>query len=456
MFQMTTRFVADATGARLVGDPSVPLSAVVTDSRSTVPGCLFVALKGERFDGNGFVTSAFEQGAAAALCSSLPEQPAGPVLLVSDPGRAFLDLAHAWRMRFQIPVIGVTGSVGKTTTKQMIACVLSQRFETAATQGNFNNEVGLPTTVLALREEHQAAVFEMGMNHFGEISRLSRCAQPTLAVITNVGTAHMEQLGSRDGILRAKLEIVDGLAPNGALLVNGDEPLLWEKRNSLPCPVLTFGLSNPSCDFYADQITELPDGSTSFRMRGTGCDAAVIPTVGQHNVSNALCAAAVGHLLGLESEEIAAGLAVFKNAPMRQSIRKYGTITVIADCYNANPDSMQAALAVLHNRTGRRIAVLGDMLELGAHADKLHRQVGLQAARSADILYCCGSFASDYVQGAIEGGMAAEQVHGFLDLEMLCAALGPALLPGDQLLLKGSRGSRMERAMTLLFEGEHQ
>lgn len=456
MIQMTAGFVANATGAKLVGDPAVLLSTVVTDSRAIRPGCLFVALRGERFDGNDFVIAAFEQGASAALCSRLPACPAGPIMLVADPNGAFLDLARAWRSGFSIPVVGVTGSVGKTTTKQMITQVLSQRFLTASTQGNFNNEVGLPVTVLALREEHQAAVFEMGMNHFREISRLTRCAQPTVAVITNIGTAHMEQLGSREGILQAKLEIVEGLQPDGVLLVNGDEPLLWEKRGTLPCKVLTFGLANTACDFFADQIEELPDGSTAFHMRGTGCDSAAIPTAGRHNVANALCAAAVGHLLGLAGEEIAAGLAEFENAPMRQSIRKYGTITVIADCYNANPDSMQAALAVLRSRNGRRIAVLGDMLELGADSGKLHWQVGLQTAYSADILYCCGIFAGDYTQGALEGGMAADQVRGFSDLEALCAALRPVLLPGDQLLLKGSRGARMERALTLLFEGEHQ
>lgn len=414
---------------------------VCFDTRSIRAGQLFVAVIGAR-DGHDFVAEALAKGAAAVLASKpLPENI--PAIYTKDTVRAMQDIAWAYRQTLSCRCIGVTGSVGKTTTKEMIAAVLQTARKTAKTEGNFNNNIGLPVTVLDIPRDCQAAVLEMGMNHFGEISLLTRIAQPDIAVITNIGTAHIEYLGSREGILRAKLEIVEGLRPNGTLLLNGDDDLLSAAAKNYNA--LTFGFAE-GCDIRADDLHTADDGM-SFRVTAFGQSFSVyLPLRGRHHVTDALAAVGVGILCGLTSEEIADGLRNFRNTGMRQRILTLNGATVIEDCYNAGPESMQAALRVLSEYDGRKIAVLGGMLELGDYAAEKHREVGSAAAKAADLLFAYGENSEKYVEAA-EGLSYAET---FTTHEELADALRRTMRQGDVLLIKGSRGMHMERVLALL------
>ncbi|MCI8497349.1 MAG: UDP-N-acetylmuramoyl-tripeptide--D-alanyl-D-alanine ligase, partial [Clostridiales bacterium] len=360
--KMSFKEAAEALGLDAAKEGS--FSDVCIDSRKVTPGCLFAAIKGEHFDGNDFVQSAVNDGAAGLLVSRNAGEMGVPVLQVEDTVQGLMTLAAAYRNHFDIPVAGVTGSVGKTTTKEMIACVLSERYGTLKTEGNFNNEIGLPLTLFRMEEGTQAAVIEMGMSNFGEISRLSRCTRPTLAVITKIGVSHMETLGSQAGILKAKMEIIDGLKPGAPLLVNGDDPFL-QNVQAQGHPVYRFGVENEQCDFIAENV-QTEAFCTRFTLRRKGEEAldVVLPAVGMHNVLNAAAAFGAGILLGVTPEEAVRGLSRYIPSGMRQRVVICDGITVIEDCYNASPDSMQASLSVLERfpHPGKRVAVLGDML----------------------------------------------------------------------------------------------
>ena len=413
------------------------------DSRKLRPGELFVAVTGAR-NGHAFIPDALEKGAAAVLVSE-PVREDIPAINVSDTVTALQDIARGYRESLSLRVVGVTGSVGKTTTKEMIAAVLGTTYRTQKTPENFNNGLGLPVTVLSLDRADEAAVLEMGMNHFGEIALLTRIAQPDIAVITNIGTMHMENLGSREGILQAKLEILEGLRPGGLAVFNGDNDLLSSVAEQYHA--VTFGLGAKN-DVRAEHITTEND-ITHFTADAFGTSMEItLPAVGEHNILNALAAIAVGLKCGVAPERIESGLADFHNTGMRQHIYNCRGVKIIEDCYNAGPESMEAAFGVLGSYPGRKIAALGGMLELGPLAPQAHYRVGTLAAQTADVLFAYGANSEQTVRGALDAGM--KNAKYFESHEKLAQALKAELRAGDNLLVKGSRGMKMERVLQLL------
>lgn len=415
------------------------------DTRRLQTGELFVALVGAR-NGHAYARAAMEKGAAAVLASEALDADI-PAIYVGDTEKALQEIAKKRREMLSLCCVGITGSVGKTTTKEMIAAVLETVFVTQKTAENFNNGIGLPVTVLGIKETCEAAVLEMGMNHFGEISVLTRIAQPDIAVITNIGTMHIENLGSREGILRAKLEILEGLRPNGIAVFNGDDALL--RREAAKYHALTFGCGEENT--VRAHHVHVGETQTFFTAKGFGKEFSVsLPVAGEHYVPDALAAITVGLQCGISPEKIAAALADFRNTGMRQKRYDRDGLHIIEDCYNAGPESMRAALKVLQAAHGRRIAVLGGMLELGDFAPQAHFEVGQAAAGAADILLAYGANGEEYVRGAQAAGM--EDARCFPTHEALTEALCEAVRPQDTLLVKGSRGMKMERVLQLLFD----
>lgn len=413
------------------------------DSRNLQAGELFVAVTGAR-NGHDFIPDALEKGAAAVLVSESVREGI-PAIYVSDTVTALQDIARGYRESLSLRVVGVTGSVGKTTTKEMIAAVLGTTYRTQKTPENFNNGLGLPVTVLRLDRDDEAAVLEMGMNHFGEIALLTRIAQPDIAVITNIGTMHMENLSSREGILQAKLEILEGLRPGGLAVFNGDNDLLSSVAEQYHA--VTFGLGAKN-DVRAEHITTEND-ITHFTADAFGTSMEItLPAVGEHNILNALAAIAVGLKCGVAPERIESGLAGFRNTGMRQHIYDCRGVKIIEDCYNAGPESMEAAFGVLGSYPGRKIAALGGMLELGELAPQAHYRVGTLAAQTADVLFAYGANSEQTVRGALDAGM--KNAKYFESHEELAQALKAELRAGDNLLVKGSRGMKMERVLRLL------
>ena len=443
--------IATFCGAKLCGiDPELNVSGISTDSRTICAGELFVALRGENFDGHDYIAKARERGAACVL-SSRGNIGSG-TLEVEDTLLALQQIAAGYRKKFPVKVTAITGSVGKTTTKEMTAAVLGVKFNTLKTEGNLNNTIGVPLSVLKLGREHEAAVFEMGMNHFGEISQSTRAALPDVAVISNIGTAHIEFLGSREGILRAKLEIAEGLPEDGVLILNGDEPLLWEKKAGLGFRTVYFGIENENSDIRAENIRESTEGSTFDIVCGEGSFSVRVPAAGRHNVMNALAAAAVGREYGMDFDDVARGLDIFENVGMRQRIYTKDGYRIIDDCYNANPESMSAALGVLAEvAEGRKIAVLGDMLELGSYSEQAHRELGRLAAEKADIIFFFGSEVRFSLEEAEKSGGCVAEIYD--DRERLTWELMKLAVSGDTVLFKGSRGMKLEEVRKI-FCGE--
>ena len=417
------------------------------DSRKIEKGQLFVALQGAR-DGHDFIPKAMEMGAAAVLCSR--EVGDYPAIIVDDPRIALGDIARAERKRIGMKVVGITGSVGKSTTKEMIACVLGSTYKVAKTPANHNNDIGMPMAVLAIPEDTEVAVLEMGMNHFREIAYLTAIAQPDVAVIINIGTMHIEHLGSQEGILKAKLEILEGMDKNGTVLLNGDDTLLWNAQPQLNRPVTYFGTENPDCDVKGADVKQ--DGKGLHFT--ASCGEIVLPLEGEHYVSDALAAISVGMTMGVSNEKICSSLAAFRNLSGRQEILEAKGYTIIKDCYNAGPESMAAALTVLGSKAGRRIAVLGDMLELGVCTQAEHYRVGRIAAENADFVLAYGPNSSRIINGCLTGGMPDTAVGAFEDRVELVSMLKRIAKPGDTLLFKGSHGMHMEIALDLFLKDE--
>ena len=419
------------------------------DSRSVKPGQLFVALEGVR-DGHDFIPAALAAGAAAVLCSHSGGD--FPAIVVKDTRKALGDIAREERKRLNVKVVGVTGSVGKSTTKEMIVGILSQKYRTGKTPVNHNNDIGMPMAILALPEDTEVAVLEMGMNHFGEMAYLTSIAAPDIAVITNIGTMHIEHLGSREGILHAKLEILQGLRPGGHLIYNGDEPLLWNLRGSGSTAPHYFGLENPACDVKGS-VRQEAEGCTELAVTaGEESFQVCLPVEVRHFVSDALAAVAVARLLEVPVEGIRQGLAGFRSMEGRQEIYEAGGYTIIRDCYNAGPESMAASLTVLGKKNGRRIAVLGDMLELGVCTQAEHYRVGRIAAGKCDLLLALGKNAGRVVNGAITGGMRPVDAMAFDSAPELVRVLRAKARPGDIILFKGSRGMKMEQVLDQFLE----
>lgn len=420
------------------------------DSRNIQPGQLFLALQGVR-DGHDFIPMAMEKGAAAVLCSRPQENI--PAIVVEDVRIALGQIAAGERQRIGMKVVGVTGSVGKSTTKEMIACVLSAAYRVAKTPANHNNDIGMPMAVLSMPADAEVAVLEMGMNHFGEISYLTNIAKPDVAVIINIGTMHIEHLGSQQGILKAKLEILEGLRPGGQLMLYGDDAHLWSVRDSLDVKPVYFGYKNTDNAVKAENV-RIGENVSFTASWAEGMMHISIPVEGEHYVSDALAAISVGLAMGVNPEKIVDALAGFQNMEGRQEIFEAKGCTIIKDCYNAGPESMAAALAVLGNRSGRKIAVLGDMLELGVCAPAEHYKVGRIAAEKADALLAYGPNSTRMITGALTGGMAEGLTGAYTDRDALVAALKRMVRPGDVLLFKGSHGMHMEIALEKFLKDE--
>lgn len=413
------------------------------DTRSLQPGQLFLALQGAR-DGHDFIPDAMARGAAAVLCSRRVGD--YPAIYVDDPRIALGKIARKELDRIGPKVVGVTGSVGKSTTKEMIATVLSSVYRVAKTPANHNNDIGMPMAILSMPLDTQVAVLEMGMNHFREIAYLSDIARPDVAVIVNIGTTHIEYLGSQEGIRRAKLEITEGMTPRGMLLLNGDDTLLRYLDHTPEQRVTYFGQSD-FCDVRGLEARQ--DGSVlRFRVEAGRLNQPVEMNLeGVHFVNDALAAIAVGLKLAVPMDRIRESLASFQNMSGRQEIFEAKGCTIIKDCYNAGPESMAAALGVLGNRPGRHIAVLGDMLELGDCSQAEHYKIGRIAAEKADMVFAFGPYARRVIDGTITGGMSESCGRAYQDMDKLVQALVLAAKPGDVILFKASRGMHLERAL---------
>ena len=423
---------------------------VCTDSRKIIPGCLFIAISGEKFDGHSFVDKAIEDGAAAVLverdCGLGDKQ-----IIVENTRLALLDLAGYYRSLFNIPVIGITGSVGKTTTKEMTWTVMSAKYNTLKNEGNLNNEIGVPITLFRLDKCHEAAVIEMGMSGFGEISRMTRAVKPDLAIISNIGVSHIENLGSREGILKAKMEILEGMAPDAPVVINGDDDML-SKADFGAHKVTYYGLTDTDCAYRAQDITSTDD-ETAFACSFNGGSVRVcLPIAGRHNIYNSLAATAAGKFFGIDEATSLEALKNYKTTGFRQNVVKKQGITFIEDCYNASPDSQAAAMSVLGSmNAARKIAVVGDMLELGDYSETAHKLVGEYAARNnIDILYTYGERAKLSGERAKELGV--KDVRSFTDKPQLSADLSSLLKEGDAVLFKASRGMKLEEIMYSVYD----
>lgn len=432
--------LARAVGAEAPGG-DVSFSAVSTDTRTLQPGDVFFALKGENFDGNRFVAQAFEKGAAAAVVDSPHGE--GPTLLVRDAQAALQDFAAWHRRRFTLPLLALTGSCGKTSSKDLIASVIGSRHSVVKTQGNLNNEIGCPLSLLRIDAGTDFAVIEMGANHHGEIARLCEVAAPTEAAITLIGPAHLEGFGTIEDVARAKGEIISGLPENGIFYVNTDDPRCVRLAEGFTGELVRFGSTGDVvlADCHVESEEMALDVSPIGGLR--------LPLLSRAHVSNVLLAIAVGLRHGITEFEAPLRQALLASARMK--LRRIGPLRVLDDTYNANPSSMAAAIRTLaeHGNGAKTFAVLGDMLELGEASRILHEELGALAAdQHVDYLFARGQFATDTARGARTAGIATAEV--IQDHEALAAAIIEAAVPGDIVLVKGSRGMRMERVVDAL------
>ena len=446
--RFTAKELSDIVGGTLSGDETAVCTGAVRDNREITDGSLFFAIRGERFDGNDFLEDALSRGASVVIGERSVQPERGASICVSDSVRAMGDLAREIRNRFEGPVTAVTGSVGKTSTKDMVACALSTRYRTHKTPENFNNDIGLPLTLFALPEACEALILEMGMNHRGELSYLTSIGQPDVAVITNIGLSHIENLGSQENILAAKLEILEGLRAGGCAVLNADDPFLWRVKDSLSVRCLWYGIENPDADvrgiLSGDDL--LAEGEV-IRL--------TVP--GAHNRLNALCAMAVARAVGISPGDAARGLERFRPEGNRQHLMELsGGVTLYNDCYNAAPQSVRAALSVLAGLPGeRKIAILGDMFELGDFALNAHYETGKAVGElGVDLLLTVGEMSRNTARGANAAGMTETNVFSYETNDGAIAWLRGNLRPGDVILVKGSHGMHMEEIGRALTQGE--
>ncbi|TYO95919.1 UDP-N-acetylmuramoyl-tripeptide--D-alanyl-D-alanine ligase [Desulfallas thermosapovorans DSM 6562] len=461
MKRMTVGEIYRAIGGRLLqGDEKTTVSRVCTDTRQIMPGDLFFALRGEKYDAHDFLNQAAAGGASALVVSRVVDvHTRVPLIKVGDTLAGLQALAAYHRRQFAVPVVGITGSSGKTTTKDMVAAVLESSFKVLKTRGNYNNEIGLPLTLLEFSPEHGVAVVEMAMRGPGEINALCQIARPTCAIITNIGVAHLERLGSPENIARAKGEILDHIPADGFALLPGDSPLAREQARRCHGKVLFFGLE-PGMDIYAADVRRDGAGNRFTVAMGGIKQEISLPLPGRHNVQNALAAFGAGILLGLTPEQAAAGLSRVTLSGMRLDIADTvingGTITIVNDAYNANPDSACAALQSLEEIAAgsrRTVAVLGDMLELGSGAVAGHRRVGTAAVRHRVAqLVTVGELSRETAEGARLAGGTQDGMVCCRNNEEALAVLQETLKPGDVVLVKGSRGMRMEEIIKGLLK----
>ena len=431
------------------GKEQQEITGAVLDSRKVEEGFAFFATRGEKVDGHSFIPQVAEKKAALVICEEAPNVEI-PYILVEDTFAALKDVAAFYREQLNIPIVGITGSVGKTSTKEMIAATLSAKFNVLKTQGNFNNEVGLPLTILSIREEHEVAVVEMGISDFGEMHRLSRIAKPDVCVITNIGQCHLENLIDRDGVLRAKTEIFDFMQENGYVVLNGDDDKLVTVKEVKGKTPFFFGLqNNDDKTAVASDIRNHGLFGSDFKMTLFGDELeASVPLPGQHMVINALAAATVGKLLGMEEEDILKGIASVQATGGRSNIMKLADKTVIDDCYNANPVSMKAAVDLLMMAQGRKVVILGDMFELGTDELTLHREVGMYAAMARlDGMIFIGNLSKEMYEGAVKLRATPEY---YPDKEAFFAAHKPEDFENTTVLVKASHGMHFEEIVEWL------
>ncbi len=539
MKNMTLAHIADACGGKLIFPDREPyacgrmkddyerltIAGVVSDNRQVERDFLFIPFVGERVDAHRFIPQAFEQGAACVLSEQDLTDPAGPYIRVESSQRALMEIAAYYRRQLKIPLIGIIGSVGKTSTKEMVASVLSRRYSVLKTEGNFNNEIGMPMTVLKIRDHHQVAVVEMGIDNFGQMSALAAIARPNVVVITNIGEAHLEFMKTRDGILASKTEVFDYLADGASVILNGDDDHLNCIRRAGDASIIFYGLGRDASasarerdrdrvaernqeikvhlararirdgladgcfdrsavcadqerlareTYRAENLTALGiEGVSASFITPKGNFKAVIPIPGDHNIYNALAAAAVGQNLGLRLDEIREGMEAVTTISGRVNFLHLGGVTLIDDCYNANPSSMRASLAVLARAKGRRIAVLGDMGELGENAPAMHYEVGKAAAEDGiEILYAAGKLGQEIAKGARETDLARGErnsslhtetsdssaragqmeIYAYPDRDAMLADLLLQLHRGDTVLVKASHFMGFEKLVKAVQE----
>lgn len=441
MKSMSLREIATACGGTYFGQETkldLEVTGVAIDSRKIEDGYLFVPIKGARVDGHTFIPQVMEKGALCTLSEKPLEGDSDTYILVDSCEQALKDLAEHYRKALNIKVVGITGSVGKTSTKEMIASVLSQKYNVLKTAGNFNNEIGLPLTIFNIREEHEVAVLEMGISDFGEMHRLAKMARPDICVITNIGLCHLENLGDRDGVLKAKTEMFDFARPNAKFVLNGDDDKLITVKNWEDVNPLYFGLST-ELDAYATDIHSLSLKGTQCTLHlGNESLEALIPIPGHHMVYNSLAGALVGRELGLNTEEIKAGIEALVPVSGRNNLIETESLLIIDDCYNANPISMKASLDVLATTDTRKVAILGDMFELGTNENELHYEVGKHASeKEINLLVCIGTLSQNTARGASNGKTIvkhyATKADFFKETNLL-------LQKGDTVLVKASHG----------------
>ncbi len=450
---MTLRAMSEACGGVYRGDPSFldeSITSVTTDSRKVEPGCLFIAIKGARSDGHDYIGACFREG--ALCCISEKELPGEeyPYIQVDSSLKALKDLARLYRMQLNVKVVGITGSVGKTSTKETVAAILSQKYRVLKTEGNYNNEIGLPLTVFRLNEEDEVAVLEMGISDFGEMSRLTMIAQPDICIITNIGCCHLENLHSRDGILKAKTEIFESMNPEGTVILNGDDDKLRTVTEVYGKKPVFFGIETAS-GIFADNIRNLGLAGVDCSVHcGEGQNEqhfdVHIPVAGKHMVYNVLAGVAAGLALGLSQEQIKEGVSRLGTIAGRNNLIKTEHYLVLDDCYNANPVSMRAAVDILDTAEGRKVCILGDMFELGEDEEKLHYEVGeYLAGKSVNVLLTAGSLSRHIARGA----KMYIQEHPDAVLHTICSYdtkeelmdnLPGILQEGDSILVKASHG----------------
>ena len=443
--------LAHLSGGRLLARSDQPIRGAAVDSRLVQPGQLFVALPGERTDGHRFIADAISRGATAVFVTRPVPEPERlgdvTVVRVAEALAALGAVAAGWRRRFDVLVVGVTGSIAKTSTKEAVAAVLGSRHVTLRNEGNQNNEIGLPLTLLRLRAEHRAAVLEMGMYMGGEIAELARMAMPSIGLVTAVQPVHLARIGSLHAIEQAKGELLEALPPGGTAILNADDPIVRRMGGRSVARSMTYGFDS-SADVHAEAIESAGLAGMRFVLRtDAGRRLVAIPTLGRLSVHNALAGAAVGRAAGLSLEDIASGLERGWSAPHRVQVVQVGTVTLVDDTYNASPRSVVAALDLLAGLPGRRGAVLGEMLELGSASSEGHRVVGEAAARTADWLVVIGQGAAGIVEGALAAGMDPAHVALLPDRDAALEFLPPRLRDGDVVLLKASRGIGLEQVV---------
>ncbi|UCC66374.1 MAG: UDP-N-acetylmuramoyl-tripeptide--D-alanyl-D-alanine ligase [Deltaproteobacteria bacterium] len=453
-YKFSVKTILEATGGVLAqGDPQASFAGVSTDSRSIRSGELFFALKGEKFDGSQFIAEAAKKGGTGGVVEKeIPGILAEtiPVIKVRDTLQALGDLASFWRERHPIPLVAITGSNGKTTTKEMLAGILGESYKVLKNPGNFNNLIGLPLSLLKLNSQDQVAVLEMGMNRKGEIRRLTQIAKPDLAILTNISPVHLEGLKSLKGIMEAKGELLDVMEAQGRLILNADDPRVVELSERFRGAKTSFGITSLA-HWVATDISTRGDGGVSFRLNGPiGKTSISLSIMGRHQVYNALAASAAASHLAVGLKEIKRGLGAFQPPPMRMELIILGQgIKIINDVYNANPKSVESALSTLEEVTeGRKIAVLGDMWELGAYAPQAHTEAGrLVKEKGVALLFLLGEFSRYVAQGATDAGMNPKAIFIGKDHQGLSHQLARSLKKGDCVLIKGSRIMKMEKVI---------